>query len=993
MQKISLEEHIRQSQIAAQANKLKGNRHGQILSGLYTDPAHLIEELIQNAEDAYSRLNHKDNNASVLFELDSDGLHVFHNGMDFDENDLMAITTFAVTTKKGDKNINLIGKFGIGFRSVFGITDRPEIHSGSYNFCINDFEVLETIDPKGRSGYSTYIFLPFKKGISQASIDAIEKGLMNLTFNSMLFLNHINRLESKTPKGHLVINKTVSNIDIDSKDICIDVTINERKNQSFFRVYDYKKGQHIFGIAFMLCKDGGDYLPLDNQRLSVYFPTLHSLNVGFAVHGNFTTTPNREQVPISETLAAENIHKLGLLSTFIKKTIISESQKGRLNCSFFKLIAFEHKPIDTINNAIIKAIDEVISNYKILPGEHGGKHKADELCWPEDPAMRQLLQRKEIRLWFSRVDWLHADFVDQPELLHHLIKNHKLKKADNESFAFFIAYHPEQLQKKSIEWFLNFFRYLIHHPPLWNREKKGSYFNLRHKAIVPNQKRKPIVPFDQHDQALIHLGTSASSLQLVHPAIQEDNVCYDFLKMFGLNEAKDENTALEKILSKVPKITQKNAAPWLFELYGLYIKQDELIQNRIHNALFGVACIPCITAKSDAIILKAASDSYLPISALKQWFRFSNVPFVSQSLIQYFRNKGVSETEITQFLVFLNINYLPRRLETDHIFEESDLKSMRGDLDFKPIVKQTITDYDFEGMKDFFEAPSVRSAAALLEFINEMPETYTQGTYSWESYIRTEQVKFDALFIRQLRETACLPDVKELYKKPSELSPEELHPNCHTGSFQWDKLKRLLNFRDGGNQALSESEMKLIKTLRTKNIAPETLTIPKEEHDYPNKITLLLYKPMETKQEQKPTKAQFGHGQMLQFGNTTNSDRRITFEIPIRYSTMIFRYLSTERYANATGIRIKEIRPGYFHLMKENVLISYIFCSGFDTHGDAIVLDVRISELMKENVERNDVVLYIWEEGIQGVILHEIENIKAFLELHPLSVPLITTQW
>lgn len=992
MQKISLEEHIRQSHIAAQANKLKGNRHGQILSGLYTDPAHLIEELIQNAEDAYSRLNKKDIPAKILFELDRYGLHIFHNGKDFDEADLMAITTFAVTTKKGDKNINMIGKFGIGFRSVFGISDRPEIHSGPYNYCISDFEVLEAATPKGKHGFRTYIYLPFKKGINPAAVESIENGLMQLSYKSLLFLEHIDSIEVITSKGNLNLNKVIQEQDEYCRDIRFERDEVDKKISSTFRLYQYKKGNHAFGLAFAIKPENGNYFPIDNQQLSVYFPTLHPLNLSFAIHGNFTTTPNREQVPFNESLAAENLNKLKLLSSFIKKVLIRESHKGRINASFFKLIAFEHRTNDLFNRTIINAIDEVVATSSVLAGEHGGMHKPEELCWPEDAAMRQLLKRHEIRQWFSRIDWLHHDFAEQTEFLHHLIKNHKLKKADNESFAFYISYHPEHLQKKSIEWFVSFFRYLVKHPPLWNREKDGSYFNLRHKAIIPNQKRKPMVPFDHHGQAMLHLGDSQGQLQIVHPLLQQDPVCNDFFKMLGLPEAKSENNLLEKLLNKSAKITHRNASSWLFELYELYVKQEELILNRIRNSLAEFACIPCVSGGNDTIILLPASEAYLPLNHLKQWFRYNGIAYVSKPLFQYFKNKGVSESNLMEYLTFLNVNRLPKRIETKNDFDVNTLKSLRGELDFSPIVKQEIKDYQLDGLEQFVENPSVRSAAALLQFLNEMPASYVQGSYSWESYIRTEHTGFDAAFIRQLREIAWIPDEQGNFKFPSDLSPDNIHPLCRVNIDQWEKLIMLLHFKERINQPISDTEMKLILSLREKNIQPESLILQKEVKEYPKHITLLPYIPIETNQSKVQQGAPMS-GQISLFHNTQQGQSSSVFELPIRYTAMTFRYLSTERYAHSLGLVIKEIRPGYFQMTKDDVFISHIFCSGFQTTGESIVLDPRLSELMNEKADRKDIVLYIWEEGIAGTLLHEIEHIKSFLEQHPFKIPLITTQW
>jgi hypothetical protein len=40
-----------------------------------------------------------------------------------------------------------IGKFGVGFKSVFAYTQNPEIHSGEYHFRIHDLVVPELLPP------------------------------------------------------------------------------------------------------------------------------------------------------------------------------------------------------------------------------------------------------------------------------------------------------------------------------------------------------------------------------------------------------------------------------------------------------------------------------------------------------------------------------------------------------------------------------------------------------------------------------------------------------------------------------------------------------------------------------------------------------------------------------------------------------------------------------------------------------------------------------
>ena len=77
---------------------------------LYPDQTHFLFELLQNAEDARATELH--------FILSAEGLAARHNGKRlFSEGDVEAITSIGQSQKRED--VNQIGKFGVGFKSVF----------------------------------------------------------------------------------------------------------------------------------------------------------------------------------------------------------------------------------------------------------------------------------------------------------------------------------------------------------------------------------------------------------------------------------------------------------------------------------------------------------------------------------------------------------------------------------------------------------------------------------------------------------------------------------------------------------------------------------------------------------------------------------------------------------------------------------------------------------------------------------------------------------
>ena len=77
--------------------------------------------------------------------LYSDRLEVLHDGKPFDEKDVWGICGVGEGTKPED--LTKIGKFGIGFKSVYAYTNAPKIHCGDEHFGIEYYVRPYAIDP------------------------------------------------------------------------------------------------------------------------------------------------------------------------------------------------------------------------------------------------------------------------------------------------------------------------------------------------------------------------------------------------------------------------------------------------------------------------------------------------------------------------------------------------------------------------------------------------------------------------------------------------------------------------------------------------------------------------------------------------------------------------------------------------------------------------------------------------------------------------------
>lgn len=134
----------------------------------YSDQAHFIYELLQNADDAEA--------AYAKFILEKERLIFVHNGKrhfsvtdpETEEQDkesrtlgdINSITAVGLSNKSEAS----IGKFGVGFKAVFQYTSTPYIYDTNYIFKIDRFivPVLLDNDFPGRNNEETVFVFPFK---------------------------------------------------------------------------------------------------------------------------------------------------------------------------------------------------------------------------------------------------------------------------------------------------------------------------------------------------------------------------------------------------------------------------------------------------------------------------------------------------------------------------------------------------------------------------------------------------------------------------------------------------------------------------------------------------------------------------------------------------------------------------------------------------------------------------------------------------------------
>jgi len=109
---------------------------------LYAKDIHFVLELLQNAEDNTYAPGVV---PEVRFILTDDAILVQNNELGFSEENVRSLCDVANSNKT--KRLGYIGEKGIGFKSVFRVTDEPFIMSNGFSFS------LPLHDPQTKLGY------------------------------------------------------------------------------------------------------------------------------------------------------------------------------------------------------------------------------------------------------------------------------------------------------------------------------------------------------------------------------------------------------------------------------------------------------------------------------------------------------------------------------------------------------------------------------------------------------------------------------------------------------------------------------------------------------------------------------------------------------------------------------------------------------------------------------------------------------------------------
>ncbi len=389
----------------------------KIIINQYSDRTHFIYEILQNAEDAGA--------TQIRFQLERDRLYIYHNGRPFNEKDIQGVCGIADGTKEDGTRI---GHFGIGFKSVYCYTEKPQIYSDQYHFVIKNQLFPEEIPEMPRlDAKTTCMVLPFDKPEVTAEIaykeikDALVK---KITAESILMLNQIKQVEIKVA-GHsdeIYINKEKYPLDkgqfaSNVFGLSLNTTINNvvaGKERHIDADYLFFTDAEQEATAIIYNVDGKELKPVRNSKIYAFFPTAKEAHQNFYIHAPFDTTPARDNFKEGAEYGKHNIYLVKNIGNLIWFSLTWMRDHGYLSVTGLNTVfpIYEYEEDDVLYGIYQNSID-MIQDEPILPTNQPGEYKRiTDVCLPlwtniadtfDDEDLRRLRHNRKI-------SWLAKEF-------------------------------------------------------------------------------------------------------------------------------------------------------------------------------------------------------------------------------------------------------------------------------------------------------------------------------------------------------------------------------------------------------------------------------------------------------------------------------------------------------------------------------------------------------------------------------------------------------
>ena len=797
----------------------------------YSDQAHFIYELLQNADDV--------NATTATFRLEENGLYFTHNGsvrftVSNPQNEevdtkngtlghINAITSIA----NSNKTQASIGKFGVGFKAVFQYTETPHIYDPKIQFKIERFIVPHRLDSDldWRELSETVFFFPFdhKEKQPQESHDEILEKLKALEF-PVLFLSNLKSVsfeaEEVTGKYTKEVTREIEQGDITVQWITLALVVNgERTSQDLLMFTRNSESGHPCSIGYAL-GESGRLMPIDRPAFC-FFPTKEVTKLNFILHAPFLLTDSREGIKAGEKYNHELVQQLAQLAADSLPVLRDEKL---IDDGILDIIPYDEERFSDLDDRsrisfkpCFTAIKHKLQTDTLLPAANAEYSSKSRSYWASDTELVELFSSEQLAQLTSieKAKWVFpsrgkkevqgsnkplADYIDGGTRWSWPRKEPNLIVSSLDPEAILKKITANFIAAQTQEWLHKLYAYL---------SERFSYQKyVKDKPIFLDQKGDAVPAFDDNGQLVLFLpDDDIEGYTTVKKELLSEKATREFIEKFGIKKPSLCDEIYNKILPAYDTDEGIDTTPHFMKFFRYF---NECRNNEVSEFIHLIRdkkFLFYMTAEDDDVYRGMAEDIYFPNSDLKDWFETKpDTKFLLLDEYHELVDEKDHET-LGNFFKILGVSSLPKII-TAHLIPGNELRERNLSIEGRD---HKLEDKSLDGCEqiiaDINEARSFLLWRLLPRFIQQL-----SGQHSWfyyhsksESFISTEE--------QRLRSARWILNKAGELVSADVVTIQSLADQYDTTTAGAEALIRFLGVRDEAQETthLSEEDARKIK--------------------------------------------------------------------------------------------------------------------------------------------------------------------------------------
>ncbi len=746
-------------------------KSGGLAAGLYDNRTHFIFELLQNAEDALGRRGDWQGPRKVAFALTPTHLTLSHFGKQFDEADVRSVCDIAESTK----NEASIGRFGLGFKSVYTVTDLPEIHSGDEDFAIEDYVFPKPTPRTLRQPHETQIILPLRPTDPTAARE-ITSGFRHLGPRALLFLRHIEEISWGIEGGAsgfymrnqpVVLGPNVQRVTVIGQE-----TGQEEVDQNWLVFHrevftgDQKKvGRVEIALSLIAPKDEtGQWAvqPLATSPLVVFFPTVVETHLGFLVQGPYRTTPSRENISPGDLW---NQHLVNETASLAVEALRWMRDNGMLDVAALRCFPLDREkfPDSSMFEPLFASARQALLDEPLLPRFDGGYVGASHSKLARTQELRELFTPQQLSQLFGdeETTWLTGDITQDraPDIRQYVMRELGVTEVTPETMVPRLG--QAFLETQSDNWIASLYEFLGGQPALRRRLEAVHLVRLSdgcHVVASANGESQAFLP-----------SNIETGFPTVRKAVCTSLEARSFLISLGITEPDLVDDVVINVLRKYHgdsvDVDDDQYAKDMDRILTAFKTDSKTQREKLLAALRATTFVMAVDGSDETRYVDKPGNVYIATDRLKSLF--AGVPDVMIVDNTYSCLQG---EDVRELLEACGAMRCPRPLEASHVMSYDERRELRRRAGHEESsgYKDEVVDWLLQGFDELIKLlPTLHAeqrlerARLLWDSLGDLEERrgrgVFEGSYKWTHY-GSYKTEFPSAFVRHLNSVAWVPD-------------------------------------------------------------------------------------------------------------------------------------------------------------------------------------------------------------------------------------------